>query len=541
MPFRIPTRLLAFVVCVTASASAQPVAFSSSDLPIVMIDTRGVEIPDEPKIAATMSVIDNGPGQRNAVTDTPNNYDGAIGIEVRGASSQSFPKTQYGFETRDAAGDGQDVALLGLPEEEDWILYAPYSDKSLMRNVLAYHIAQATGHYASRTRYCEVVLNGQYQGVYVLEEKIKRDDNRVDINKLKEDEIEGDDLTGGYILQIDRGNEGPGGSWTSPYRSSGGGDVRYEYDDPDGDDLVQGQKNYIRTFVTGFEALMASPGYANPQTGYAATIDVRSFVDFILLNEVAKNVDAYRLSTYLYKDKDSIDPLLHAGPAWDFNLGFGNANYDDAAVTSGFQIDRAGGAPFWWKKLANEPAFRDSLEARWAELRRGVLHLDTLAAFIGTTSARLGEAETRNFQRWPVLGTYVWPNAYVGRTYADEVRYLRTWTAARVGWLDTQFGYVVVATEDGPLAGASGRISAPVPNPSRTSSRVSVSAEHAQRVRVTVIDALGRRVADVYDGPLAANGARTLTIETADLPPGGYLVRAAGETFVQTQRLTVVR
>src|SRR5690606_9969158 len=137
----------------------------TSNLPIVVIDTQGRAIPDEPKILARMGIIDNGEGVRNSTGDPFNGYDGFVGIEVRGASSQAFPKKQYAIETRDADGEDVNVSLLGLPGEEDWILQGPYSDKSLMRNVLVYHLARRMGRYASRTRYAEVVLNDEYQGV----------------------------------------------------------------------------------------------------------------------------------------------------------------------------------------------------------------------------------------------------------------------------------------------------------------------------------------------------------------------------------------
>ena len=227
-------------LCWTIPATAQTVSFSSSNLPIVILDTEGQDIPDEPKITARMQIIDNGPNTRNSVLDTPTGYDGFIGIELRGSSSQAFPKKQYGVETRDEAGDNLNVSLLGMPEENDWVLYAPYSDKSLMRNVLAYELARRMGRYASRTRFVEVVLNGDYQGVYVLMEKIKRDRNRVDINNLKEDEISGDDLTGGYLIRIDRRDGFEGESWESNFLPAYATDARvhYQYREPDAEDIV---------------------------------------------------------------------------------------------------------------------------------------------------------------------------------------------------------------------------------------------------------------------------------------------------------------
>src|SRR5688572_1076543 len=150
-------------------------SFTSSNLPIVVINTNGQTIVDDPKIVADMGIIHNAPGVRNHITDPFNNYNGKIGIEIRGSSSQMFPKKQYGIELADVNGDGVEASLLDLPAEEDWILFAPYNDKSLMRDVLAYKLGRDQGRYAPRTKYCELVLNGEYMGIYVLIEKIKRD------------------------------------------------------------------------------------------------------------------------------------------------------------------------------------------------------------------------------------------------------------------------------------------------------------------------------------------------------------------------------
>lgn len=163
--------ILLLAVFFLAQQSIAQVAFSSSNLPIVVINTNGQEIVDEPKISADMGIIFNGPGVRNNLTDPFNNYDGKIGIEIRGSTSQSFPKKQFGFELLDEAGESVDASLLGLPAKDDWILFAPYNDKSLMRDVLAYRLAHDLDGYASRFKYCELVLNGQYHGIYVLLEK----------------------------------------------------------------------------------------------------------------------------------------------------------------------------------------------------------------------------------------------------------------------------------------------------------------------------------------------------------------------------------
>ena len=241
------------VCCLVCSLASPPVDaadvdFTSSNLPIVLIDTRGRAIPDEPKVEAWMGIIDNGVGKRNDIDDDLNGYDGAIGIELRGSSSQGFAKRSYSVETRDADGENLNLPLLGMPEENDWILHGPYSDKSLMRNVIAYWIKSLMGRYASRTRFCEVVLNGDYIGVYVMVEKIKRDVNRVDIAKMEATDSAGDAVTGGYILRIDRFVQGVDGGWYSrfgleeqlPY-------YRYEY--PKDDRITPAQELYIQGYI----------------------------------------------------------------------------------------------------------------------------------------------------------------------------------------------------------------------------------------------------------------------------------------------------
>jgi hypothetical protein len=166
----------------TSGTAPVPVNFTSSDLPIIVI-TSDSTIVDDPKVEAKMGIIDNGPGQRNALTDPFNNYNGNIGIEIRGSASQSFPKKSYGLETHDASGADADISLLGMPAGSDWILSAVYADKSLMRNVLMYNLAREAGSYASRTRYCELVINGSYRGVYAFMEKLKRGADRINISK----------------------------------------------------------------------------------------------------------------------------------------------------------------------------------------------------------------------------------------------------------------------------------------------------------------------------------------------------------------------
>ncbi|GAB5536998.1 MAG: CotH kinase family protein [Rubricoccaceae bacterium] len=533
------------VFCCAAQTDAQTVSFTSSNLPIVILDTEGQSIPDEPKITAQMQIIDNGPGTRNVITDTPTGYDGFIGIEVRGSTSQAFPKKQYGVETRDEAGDNLNVSLLGMPEENDWILYAPYSDKSLMRNVLAYELANRMGRYASRTRFCEVVLNGDYQGVYVLMESIKRDSERVDINNLKDDEISGDDLTGGYLIRIDRRDGSPGEGWESafPPAHASNASINYQYREPDAEDIVPEQVAYIQSFIEDFETTMDSETFDDPVTGYPSIVDLGSFVDFFLVNEIAKNVDGYRLSTYLHKDKDSNDPLLHAGPVWDFNIAFGNANYNFGDEPEGLHVtlEDSGDYPiaFWWNKMAQSDPFQDALALRWAELREGVLHPDSLTDWVDDTATLLDEAQARNFERWPVLGEFVWPNVdgfETRTTYASEVAQLKQWLQDRGEALNAVFP---VDAAEAPQTTSSLRVSTLGPNPARGTSRISVALASPQSVTLDVFDLRGRHVARLHDGMLPI-GATSFTLDTHSLSAGLYLIRAVGEQSAATERLMVM-
>ncbi|MEJ2054313.1 MAG: CotH kinase family protein, partial [Calditrichaceae bacterium] len=268
------------------------VNFESSNLPVIIINTNGQSIPNSSKIMADMGIIFNGSGERNYVTDSLNNYNGKIGIELRGSSSLMFPKKQFAVETRDSTGENLNVSLLGLPAENDWVLYAPYSDKSLMRNVLLYELSNEIGQYASRSRFCELILNGNYRGVYVLLEKIKKDDNRVDISTLNPAEISGEDLTGGYIIKIDKRDGEEVDGWYSDFLPVPGQSYKifYQYHYPRPDDIVPEQQTYIKNYFDNLENILHGRNYDDPETGYASLIDVSSFVDFFLLNEISKNV-----------------------------------------------------------------------------------------------------------------------------------------------------------------------------------------------------------------------------------------------------------
>ena len=510
------------------------VTFTSSNLLIVVINTNGQAIKDDPKIEATLGIIYNGVGERNNITDTANNYNGKIGIEIRGSSSQMFPKKQYGLELHDALGAGIDVSLLGLPKQSDWILFAPYNDKSLVRDPLAYKLGRDLGRYAPRTKYCEVVLNGEYQGIYVLIERIKRDKNRVDINKLDPVEITNDDLTGGYIIKIDKdtgtGGEGWASSFTPPGRS-GTQTIFFQYEYPKATNIVAQQKEYIKQYMTAFENALAADNFKDPNQGYAKYIDVDSFIDYFIANELSKNVDAYRLSTFMYKRKDSDGGKLFMGPIWDFNLGFGNANYCTKGNPEGFVIKFNSICnkdfwliPFWWDRLLQDESFRQKLTARWTTLRSDKYKTAKILTYVDSVTTVLNvEAQQRNFQKWPVLGKYVWPNYYVGQTFQQEVDWLKTWIGQRLAWLDASFAELITGISENNKQ-TSFSIEA-YPNPFEKDFQFEYTLERPGMVSIELLDVTGRRIREtqiVHDAP----GVHVVKIEQYDFMPGMYFYRA---------------
>jgi hypothetical protein len=496
-------------------------AFTSSNLPIITINTNGQKIVNEPKITAQMGIIYNGSGKRNYITDSCNLYNGYIGIEIRGQSSASNPKLSYGLETRDVSGNNLDVSLFGMPADNDWVLYASYSDKTLMRNVLSYKLSNDMGNYAARTQYCELILNGEYIGVYVFMEKIKRGKGRVNIKKLEAGDTSGNDLTGGYIVKIDKQDDGQEQGWQSsvpPYRNAPVS-ISYLYVYPKQEDIIAEQKNYIKKTFDNFESAISSTNYAHPFLGYYDYIDMPSFVDCYILFEFIKNVDAYRLSTFFYKDKNSVNPKIKYGPIWDMDFGFGNCDYDNASLTNGWEVLYSNNSlyvtPSWNKLLISEPVFFNALCKRWNQVKNTVLSASAISAFIDTTAVYLDEAKTRNFAKWKILGKYVWPNYYVGATYAAETNYLKTWIANRTAWLNSMlpstYSDITWLSQDASLA----NLSSGVPF------KIAKSKFYSNPANVDSVYFFSKS-----DSLKVINNKDSVTFIAS--APGSYLIKAAG-------------
>ncbi|MBK7214259.1 MAG: CotH kinase family protein [Bacteroidales bacterium] len=419
---------------------------TQSNLPIVIISTFGQPIPDEPKIPGTMKIIDNGSGAINHITDPGNVYDGNIGIEIRGHFSAILPQKPYAIETRDSLQNNLNVSLFGFPEEHDWVLLANYNDKVFMRNTLAFKLFNEMGHYASRTRYCEVTVNGVYQGIYIFGEKIKRDDGRVDISKLLENENTGDQLTGGYIFKQDYWDAT--NSWQSSYHPLDHPEmnIHFVYEYPDIDIITSTQKNYIKTYVNSFESALYGYNFKDPVFGYAPFINISSFIDYFIVNELSRNNDGFKKSVYFYKNRDSVDRRIQSGPVWDFDWAW--KNIDECYI---FRATNGSGwsykvndcypdvsSPAWNIRLLQDPKYANELKCRYTFLRSNKLSEDSLFEYIDNTAAYLEQAQQRHYQRWPILGLNVGAPVVgpIPTTFQGEINGFKDWISLRLNWLD---------------------------------------------------------------------------------------------------------
>ena len=513
-----------FFVFVYNQTSGQ-VDFKKSNLPIIIINTNGNEIYDDVKTSADLKIIYNGLGIENDITDVPTEYNGKIGIEYRGSSSLGFPKFPYGFETRDETGEDNSVSLLGMPKESDWTLNASYNDKSLMRDGLAYILAGDIMDYAPRVRYSEVVVNDEYQGIYLLVEKIKRDKNRVDIAKLEPTDNDGDALTGGYIIKLDKetgSNSGQG--WISPFKpyTNAWQNTFFQFDYPKASLITQAQKDYIINFMNKAETSLKSSNYKDPINGYRKYMDVESLIDFIIINELTKNPDAYRLSTFMHKNRDSEGGKLKFGPVWDFNLGFGNVDYCTQGNPEGLVIlnfndvcsDDYWVIHFWWKKFLEDEAFYSQLKMRWKTLRQKEFSENRVNHLIDSISVLLNKAQVRNFQKWPVLGQYVWPNYYIGNTYSEEVNHLKS-------WIDSRFAYLDKVWEIKIEVGDTTNYTQLLPNPTADLLTISFAKKVPKDLTISLYDTNGSS----FVVPIIDLDENQINLDLSNLPTGLFILR----------------
>jgi hypothetical protein len=446
-PIKFGVAYIIFCVFSVLSALAQ-VVFTSSNLPIVKINALGGTLSSTP-ITTHISITNNVSGI-NLVSDPANDLINYASMNVRGSTSAGFPQKSYAIELRDSANLTATInkPVLGMPTESDWILYGPYTDKTFLRNMLTYTLGREMGEYAPRGKFVELQIDNVYQGVYVLFEKIKRDNNRVNISKLTSTDNTYPNVSGGYILKIDKFTGSFVGGFTTTIGSFQGQGQNYffQYDYPK--TYTPAQETYIQNYVDSFQQALAGANFKDTIIGYKKYINVNSFIRYFISNELSNNVDGYRLSTYLYKKKaTSGDGKLHMGPLWDFNLGYGNADYCDGWRKDAWAYEQPCNQtdiPFWWGRLLEDSNYADKLKCEYTTLRFTTLSNSRLEFLVDSMAAHVGVAATaRHYAQWPILGSYVWPNYYVGATYQEEIDTIKSWINQRLAWLDANMPGII--------------------------------------------------------------------------------------------------
>ena len=450
------------------------VRLTSTNLPIVWIEVDGNYIDRDERITARMKIIHNGDGSLNWADTVAHpgqhiDYEGYVAIRYRGSSSfYGSDKKPYSFRPLTApleeGGEKKKVNILGMGKDNNWALLAPYADKSMIRDMLAFELARPWMEYTPDGRYCEMFLDGTYYGVYILTEVVSNGKHRLN---LPDPGDSGDAITGGYIMEVNRPDDEV--TYISRYHPVSSTGIRYlnkvinfQYKSPDYEELTQDQVDYIQGRIDQMESALWNyrpTGTSN----YREYLDMENFIDYQLAQELGHNVDAYRLSGKFFKRQDSMDARFKM-VLWDMNLAYGNSDYYDGWRTDTWiyknnnNLNDAGDeqlVPFWWYKLNTDPEYTAALKNRWAQYRRSNLRDDRLMATVDSlvNVLTVNGAEQRNSQAWPRWGEYVWPNYYIADDFDDEVSYLKQWLSDRIAWMDEHLDYDPTAYQRGDVDG----------------------------------------------------------------------------------------
>lgn len=409
----------------------------TSDLPLMIIHNFGAgSFPASQSEFAHIAVFEPDASGKSSLTNPPV-LSTRSGINLRGSSTLGYPKSSFAVELRDEFDADLDLPLLGLPADSDWVLYAPNNfEPILIHNPLAYDLSNQIGRYAPRTRFVEVYVNtgggavtsANYNGIYVLEEKIKRGKDRVDVDKLEPEHVNLPEVTGGYIMKVDR--LGPGengfsaGGQGMAYVEPGETDIELPQRDP--------QQQYLSSYINAFGNALNSAAFTNLNTGYPAYVDVDAWIDHHIVNVMAFNVDALRLSAYFHKPRNG---KLVFGPVWDFDRALGSTDGRDADPRVWRASSGDAGTDFfnytWWGRMFRDPDFWQKWIDRWQEVRMDRYAITNLNAMIDGFCNQVRSSQPRELARWGVQPR--------GGSYQGEINYTKNWLASRVNFIDTNF------------------------------------------------------------------------------------------------------
>lgn len=387
----------------------------NTGLPVVQIwTTNAAPILDrETYITGCMRITDGSKQVYNTGL-----YHSTLEIRGRGNTSWNMPKKSYRLKLTSAS------PILDMPAHKDWVLIANFADKTLLRNNIGFELSRrVNAAWTPRMRHADVYLNNEFLGNYLLGEKIEVAPARVAITKMTTTDIVAPNVEGGYLLQVEYADRllATDTYFTSRF-------YNFLMESPKEAAVQPAQKAYISSYVQGLEDAILR-GDFNPQTGVPAYIDVDTLVSYYLVQELLKNKDAAMgSSVYLHKERGG---LLKMSPLWDFDIAAGNINfYQSAMYPDGWYLRNT---TAWFDVLMRTPAFKDRVKARWKPFKDSI---KSLPVYIDQQAAVLELSQRENFARWPILGTYVWPNQVVTGSYPGEVSWLKDWLKKRVAWMD---------------------------------------------------------------------------------------------------------
>ena len=430
------------------------------------------------------------------------------------------------------------VSLLNMPPEDDWILLNNYNDKSFVRNPLMHELFRDMGHYSPRNQFCEVFINGEYRGIYTLMEKIRRTNDRLNISKLKSSDNSGDDLTGGYIFRHDYDL---GEGWLSTVAPADCPEnfARFEYEYPSVNNITPQQKTYLQNYVAEIERRMFSPLVNDPIMGYRPMLDVHSFIDYFIVNELAWNGDGFAKSMFFWKDKNSKDSLLHAGPVWDFDWSMKRMPWVTDAVDhwnhNTYPCNNLQSTLPWHAIMMQDTFFTNELRCRWESLRKTHLSESQLFRSIDSIGQQTLEAQVRHFQKWPTWGINVATpeKPPFAKNYAEEIDTLKALLTRRMMWLDATIPGTCPKLQEPPAPLPDTTIPPPIVYPNPATRAFTVYSEKTPIHSVILLHHSGRRIEEKHFDPPVYE----LQMSPEHIVPGLYFLRIHTETGVFNQRI----
>ena len=414
-------------------------------LPLIEINTPGgIEIPGRAIVSESGSIVDyiktpdgqdeivanieitSTKGVNHHTDDVPELICDAI-VHVRGNSSRTFDKLGYSIDLIEDDGTDYDVEFMGMDAHSEWALHGPYLDKTLIRTYMWYNIAGEIMEYSPNVRFCELVINGEYMGVYVAMEKITAGDNGARLNLRKNAK---DKEFYGYMIKLDSPSEIPYKNINNFSTYTGIAEKTISVVYPKGERLTPEFADEIARDFSVFEKSLYSYDYDSDVYGYETYIDVDSFVDYFLINELTVNYDAGGRSTFMYRDISNLYKMC----IWDFNACCGNYIRDVSDKTF-FLTERT-----WFSKLVTDEDFTDRVIERYYNLRKSFFSDEYLLKYIDDTVKYLGPAIDRNFEKWGYTFDKDFPMLYPKErnlhSFDEAIEQYKNFIVKRTAWLD---------------------------------------------------------------------------------------------------------